>query len=374
LTSSASSIGGTQHSACATSYLHRRRTFLLAAVLLLLFFLTPSQSIPLHIGTDPRIELLTTVQLLSGYSFLTPYYQNYAQKVFDRFSSHSAHQAVQLFAALSRDGSWSDAYPTAMLYLSDPPELEEQFPLPPHIYAAFGGVENFHAFVSALRSFAHQTRFMRFFNDQERHFFELEQDVRQLIGEQDPIATVEAYYGTRQISYHLILSPLLHHGGFGPHIGRSGGPYDVYILLGPTGAQRGRPSYGPRPHLLELVWHEFSHAFVNDLTGDYSTLLFRHDALYSPIAKSMKKVGYTRWLDCANEHVIRAITARLTSQAFGPQEGDRVLRRESQRGFRYIHALAERLMQYEKNRELYPSFAVFYPSIVDTFSELDRSP
>ena len=170
--------------------MYRYRQLFLILALGPLLCVTPSQSTPLHIGTDPRIELLTTVQLLSGYSFLTPYYQNYAQKVFDRFSSHRAHQAVQLFAALSRDGSWSDAYPTAMLYLSDPPELEEQFPLPPHIYAAFRGAENFYAFVSALRSFAHQTRFMSFFNDQERHFFELEQDVRQLLGEQYPIATV----------------------------------------------------------------------------------------------------------------------------------------------------------------------------------------
>ncbi len=352
----------------------RRRAFLLACGLSFFLFISASYSTPLHIGADPRIELLTTVQLLSDYGFLTPYYQNYAQKVFDRFSSHRAHQAVQLFRALSKNGGWSDAYPTAMLYLSDPPELEEQFPLPPHIYAAFRGPENFHAFVSALRSFAQQTRFMSFFNDQERHFSELEQDVRQLIGEHDPIATVESYYGTRQISYHLILSPLLHHGGFGPHIGQPGGPYDVYILLGPTGASRGRPSYGPRPHLLELIWHEFSHAFVNDLAGDYSTLLFRHDALYSPIEKSMQKLGYTRWLDCANEHVIRAITARLTSQNFGPQESSQALRRESQRGFRYVHALAARLVEYEKNRALYPSFAVFYPRIVDTFSDLAHAP
>lgn len=158
----------------------------------------------------------------------------------------------------------------------------------------------------------------------------------------------------------------MHHGGFGPHIGRFGGPYDVYTLLGPTGALRGLPTYGPRPHLLELIWHEFSHAFINSLTNDHAELLLGHAELYLPIAKPMQKLGYTRWLDCANEHIIRAITARLTSREFGPHEGRMALRRESARGFRYVHALADRLLEYEKNRKL-------YPRLVDVFIELDRS-
>ncbi len=340
----------------------------LACVLLLLAL--PVRATSLHVGTDPRIELLTTVQLLSGYPFLTPYHPHYARVVFNRFSSHIDHPAVRLFRALSSSNGWSDAYPTAMLYLSDPPALEEAFPLPPPIYAAFSGPENFDAFVSALRSFAQQTAFMRFYDDQQRLFGDLEEDVRALIGDHDPIAAVEAYYGTRQISYHLILSPLLHHGGFGPHIGRPGGPYDVYTLLGPTGARYGQPTYGPRPHLLELVWHEFSHAFVNDLVRAHGDSLLAHAELYLPIANPMQNLGYTRWLDCANEHVIRAVTARLHSQFFSREESDRALRDDSLRGFRYVHTLSERLEEYESNRAVYPRFALFYPRIIDAFAEL----
>lgn len=330
----------------------------------------PARASSLHVGTDPRIELLTTIQLLSGYPFLTPYHPHYARVVFNRFSSHIDHRAVHLFRALSISTGWSDAYPAAMLYLSDPPELEETFPLPPSIYAAFSGPENFDAFVSALRSFAQQTAFMRFYDDQQRLFGDLEKDVRHLIGDHDPIAAVEAYYGTRQISYHLILSPLLHHGGFGPHIGRPGGPYDVYTLLGPTGTRYGRPTYGPRPHLLELVWHEFSHAFTNDLVRAHGDSLLSHAELYLPIAESMQRLGYTRWLDCANEHVIRAVTARLHDQFMGVEERNRALRDDSQRGFRYVHTLSERLAEYESSRAVYPRFALFYPRIIDAFAEL----
>ena len=338
----------------------------------LALFRSPATAESLHIGTDPRIELLTTVQLLSGYPFLTPYHPDYARVVFDRFASHLSHPAVRLFAGMSAGSGWSDAYPTAMLYLSDPPELEEVFPIPPPVYAAFSGPENFRSFVAALRSFSHQTRFMQFYNDQHRRFSNLAQDVRGLIGDHDPIAAVESYYGIRQVSYHLILSPLLHHGGFGPHIGRPGGPYDVYVLLGPTDDRYGRPYYGPRPHLLELVWHEFGHAFANDLAGDYSMELLAHADLFKPIVQPMRRMGYTRWIDCANEHVIRAVTARLTKQYLGLELQRSALREDSQRGFRYVHALSERLVEYEQNRSLYPNFSHFYPQVVDVFSRLDR--
>ena len=332
----------------------------------------PLQATGLHVGTDPRIELLTTVQLLSGYPFLTPHQTHYARVLFERFSSHLNHPAVRHFRSLSASTGWSDAYPTAMLYLSDPPELEEVFPIPPPVYAAFNGPENFGRFVSALRGFTHQTRFMHFYHSQESFFRALEQDFRDHLGDHDPISTVESYFGIRQISYHIILSPLLHHGGFGPHIGRSGGPYDVYTLLGPTKASHGIPSYGPRSHLLELIWHEFSHAFTNDLAGAYSEELLQREVLYIPLSKSMRSMGYTRWIDSANEHVIRAVTARLSTQVFGPEQGYQALREDAERGFHYVHALSRRLVDYEQNRAVYPTFSHFYPRIVEAFKALDH--
>lgn len=61
----------------------------------------------------------------------------------------------------------------------------------------------------------------------------------------------------------------------------------------------------------------------------------------------MNRLGYTRWLDCANEHIIRAIVARLARHHLGPEVGNRALREESGRGFRYIQALSRRLEEYE---------------------------
>ena len=48
----------------------------------------------LHIGVDPRIELLTTVQLLSQYRYLTPYRVDYARDILIHFSKYQHHQAM----------------------------------------------------------------------------------------------------------------------------------------------------------------------------------------------------------------------------------------------------------------------------------------
>ena len=324
----------------------------------------------LHIGVDPRLELLTTIQLLGQYRYLTPYRIDYAREVIAHFSNHQRHLAVNIFRNLSSGQEWSDLYPTAMLYLSDPPALEENGPMPPHIYRAFGGPENFTRFVQALRDFARKSNFSHFYARQKKLYLHMKYEFSKNIANADPVGSIEAYFGTRQISYHLVLSPLLHHGGFGPHLGRPGGPYDVFTLLGPTGAIRGVPEYGPRDELLPIIWHEFSHAFINPLSEDYYQELMQHAELYAPLAEQMDRIGYTHWLDCANEHLIRAVTARLAHHQLSPEAGRQALREESGRGFRYVHALARRLEAYESHREDYPTFAAFFPQLIAVFSEL----
>jgi hypothetical protein len=96
----------------------------------------------------------------------------------------------------------------------------------------------------------------------------------------------------------------------------------------------------------------------------------RHEDLYTLLSEQMDQIGYTRWLDCANEHLVRAVTARLAHHHIGAEAGRQALRDESGRGFRYIHALARRLEEYENHREAYPTFASFFPRLIAVFSEI----
>lgn len=74
----------------------------------------------LKIVVDPRIELLSTVQLLSGYGLIGDFEFTYKQDVITYFSKYKDHRVVTLFEKMSQNFN-CDAPPTAMLNVCDPP-------------------------------------------------------------------------------------------------------------------------------------------------------------------------------------------------------------------------------------------------------------
>lgn len=94
--------------------------------------------------------------------------------------------------------------------------------------------------------------------------------------------------------------------------------------------------------------------------------------LYTPIERQMRRQAYDNWQTAVNEHLIRAITVRLMARVLGPEDGQRALKTERQRGFLYIDALVDRLVEYEANRDRYPTFESFFPRLVSVFAELSE--
>ena len=175
-----------------------------------------------------------------------------------------------------------------------------------------------------------------------------------------------------QNSYNIILAPLFT-GGFGPRIERSSGKYDIYNILGPTNIKAGLPSFGSEQSFRHIAWHEFSHSFVNPTTAKFSRDIDQYEALYEPISIRMKGQAYRDWQTCVNEHIVRAVTTRLAYRELGSDAGGRALRGEKERGFAYVQALCESLVDYEKHRDTYPTFVDFYPELINVFKRLSAN-
>ena len=325
----------------------------------------------LNVTVDPRIELLTAVEVL-GFKhpgLNTPHDVPYKQEVLGYFAPHENHSAVEIFREITSKGIWPDAYAPAMIRLSNPPDLEIQHPFNDYIRMGFGGEEKVLQFVEALREFVPAAGFMKFFENNRKFYADVIRDVQEQLGSHDYIADLEYYYGTKQNSYNIILSPLLHHGGFGPRLKHNEDSYDVYNIIGPTGVEEGMPVFGPERRLKDIATHEFGHSFVNPLTAKHIEKISKYAALYDPIADKMKKRGYSSWEICVNEHIIRAVTTRFTYRELGEHEGDETLKREKSRGFAYIEGLCQRLGEYELQRDKYKTFEEFYPQIIRVFEE-----
>ncbi len=333
----------------------------------------PERRSRINVSVDPRIELLAVVQHLSGYDILVQDALQYKDAVEKRFGDFRDHAAVRLFGEMRTDGFSYDAPPTAMLCVCAPPELAVQVAFTNYLARRAGGRERLEDFIKALRSFAEESDFMGFFEEQAGFYGEIVSEAQAAMGDTDYAATLEAYYGLQQNSYNLILAPLFR-GGYGPRLERDDGTFDVYNITGPWGVQDGQPQYGSPGAVKYICIHEFGHSFVNPIVEEFGTETNRYSALYEPIADEMKRQAYGGWLTCAHEHIIRAVTARMAVHEAGEAAGRGMLSREYGRGFRYVKPLFEALERYEADRATYPTFRDFYPELPKVFEECTRHP
>ncbi|MHC4704234.1 MAG: DUF4932 domain-containing protein, partial [Planctomycetota bacterium] len=328
-----------------------------------------------NVTVDSRIELLAAVQLLSGYEkrygLITSHDFPYKQDVSEYFSKYRNHPVVKLFDQMSAEGFSFDAPPAAMLYLSEPPELSVELPFTEYLNKRAGGAERLKKFVELLRDFAEETEFMVFFRAHNEAFQQMIAEARKKMEGIDYAQVLEDYYGMRQNSYNIVLAPLFA-GGYGPKITHSDGRCNLYNITGPMGVKDGLPSFGSERNFRYIAWHEFSHSFVNPTTAKFSREIDKYRTLFEPMAGRMSQMAYGNWHTCVNEHIVRAVTARLARREIGSEAGEKALYREKSRGFAYVQALYESLAGYEQQRDTYPTLVDYYPELLRVFKELSE--
>jgi hypothetical protein len=329
----------------------------------------------LKVLIDPRIELLTSVQLQSGYQRLTQLDFNYKNDMKDFFNDYKNHKSVKVFKKLSKVNFSYDAPPTSMLYLTNPPRLEQAIDYGDSLIDRAGSKKNLLSFNQNLRDFSFDSNFADFYEKNVPFYESLVDKVYNNIKDLKLTEALDDYYGMEVNSYNLILAPMLHSGGYGPRVPAKNGLYDVYGIIGPTSTleQNGQivPEFSNET-INYLVWHEFSHSFVNPTTEKYIDEINQYKKLFSKISSEMSAQAYPEWEICVNEHIVRAVTTRLTYLYLGQTAGDEALAAERNRGFYYIGALCDSLVQYESNRDTYPTFDSYYPQLIKVFKELSE--
>jgi hypothetical protein len=265
-----------------------------------------------------------------------------------------------------------DGPPTAMLYLSDPPELKLKQPFTDYLIGRAGGEKKLMEFIEALRDFAEKSNFMQFFKDHQEIYQKIINNAKTNFAEADPVKLVEDYFGMQNRSYTLILAPLAR-GGYGPKVEDQSGNVDIYSILGPNKTIKDIPQFGGNPKNAQVVlWHEFSHSFVNPSTHKFMEQFDRYSSLFEPMKETMENMAYGQWEICINEHIVRTVTFRLAKKVFGEELVLNKIGSEAELGFVYVPALYEKLEDYETHRDKFPTFEDFYPEIIDLFKELSE--
>lgn len=327
----------------------------------------------INVIIDPRMELLAVVQALGSYDqqfdLITNISFNYKDDIMKYFSSFSKHEAVKQFDTMSRSGFSFDAPPTAMLYLSNPLNIEIKQDFNEELKNR-ATKESLNKLAKELKNFAVDTKFQEFFNSHKDFYNSVVEKNAEVMGSSNYISYLEQYYGMKQNSYNIILAPMFHSGGFGPKIEAENGLYDVYSIQGPNSLKENIPMFGDKEGFKYLALHEFSHSFVNSLTEENLEEVNKYKKLYEPIKEKMVNQAYTKWDISVNEHIVRAVVARITYINSGSEAYEKVIANEKNRGFQYIDELTKKLEDFEKNRDKYKSFKEFYPELIKAFDKI----
>lgn len=315
-----------------------------------------------NISIDPRLELLASVELNSNFYNIIDYSTEYKDDMKSYFRKAKNHKAIKMFRKLSKDGLYVDIPPDFMIHLSAVPELKVEHTIDERIIKLFTkDQETADHFLEELRNYAMQTNFQKFFSEQHDFYRENIKDVKGIIASHDYVRDIEDYYGLSQSSYTLILSPLFE-GNYGLRLPSGDNRFDLYAVIGGSDFTNNNEEV-----LRYLIWHEFSHSFINPITDKYNATLLKNKNNFELIKDDMKEQGYASWDTTINEHIIRAVTIRLTEIVYGKDVAGRLLDEETRRGFVYIDALCNQLKYYENHRNKYSTIESYYPYLLEVF-------
>ncbi len=329
----------------------------------------------INVFVDARIELLSIIKILAGCheNGHKPYKTQYYKNAVEYFKNYENHEAVKIFSLLYNIGFSYDAPAHLMVSLSQPPEVKIARVVDQEIKERAVSELVLNAFIEQLCDFSQKSDFMKFFDENKKYYDDLAAKYRSQTDLASLISTIENYYGLKQNSYNIVLAPILRRsGGYGVRSKTEDGKLDTYNITGPEPADTNEIYFGGAENIRYLVWHEFSHSFVNPITEKYSYEVNLYSGLFKPIEEVMRQNTYPSWETCVNEHLIRAVTARLVAREISKKAYREAIINEKSKGFFYIESLCEILEKYEKNREKYRNFEEFYPELISLFKNLSE--
>lgn len=318
------------------------------------------------IETNPKIELMSTIWMLMQDSgepcaqIINNYQTPYMTAVRNTFSSYQEDDAVQMLKIINETNKRgiSTIFEIA-LYLNDDFTLptDGKTQIPAYILEGISN-ENLEQFITACKNFAEKTEFLSFFYSQSDYFKGLMQEGKTLLTN-DMVDRFETYYGMKLSGYHMVLFPMRVPGGFGARI-EDEAKTEAYFLMAPDSEE----SYYPADGIQELLWHEFSHSFVNTITQENGALVDQCELSFNMVKVQMNQINYGDCKTFVDEGIIRSIVARLVLDSGDEARYQEILKEQEDIGFIYTEALCTKLAEYEQNQDAYQTFEEFFPELI----------
>ena len=333
----------------------------------------------IEIRVDPTVELFCTIHRLARTGQdATHELPRYIREIEEYFGPFRTHRAVELARQLWETHKINiSALTTLLVYFDAPPGLTARNvldPLPPELDSRWTA-DVIPEFIDAAREFARDTDFMEFFELHRPLFDRSVGNLSESLRSEDMRAWFQGYFGYLPDNYTIIVGMQTGYGNYGASMTESDGGSEFYSIVGAHS-----PFFWseiPRfssSRLVPIVVHEFSHPYINPLIAKHRDLLEGPgESIYPYHGADLARYGTLSWHGMMNEYVVRACVIRYFHSKNDRRAVNRQIPRDEEMGYVGIRALADFLVEYEENRDEYPTFDSFMPRIACFFDQYAAS-
>ena len=321
----------------------------------------------LTVTVHPGVELLSIIQYLAGHAGPRP--SPYLTDVRQHFAPFRNHPAVLfLFNSDARFG-----YDLPELgWCFDNPLKPSGFIIPDSTY----WLKSFSRpaltdYLTLCLDFARQSHFAAFYQQHQADYNRWSQAFTRQVDSLQVIQKLEAFYRHPTTSrWYICLDPLNAYGAHAIMTRTLAPAYSNYIVY-----QQGYWNRNTKPDIdptfdvdmYNLVWHEGSHIYINQLLNQYRT---RIDSLSYLMRESvvLHRQNIDDWQHFVDESVVRAISVAMYRKYLSPELAKQQLEREQKSGFVYTDQLAHFILDDYLNTSQYSSFENYFPVLLKQWS------
>jgi len=347
----------------------RRAAATLATLLLLFTFTVKAQT--WGSGVDPRVELMSILFRLAG----NPEYNQCRVPAYDNavatwFAPYRDHQAVRLARGL---GIGFEAPVKLAVYVTDVDSLAERVPFDGpgiHLYAGWDAAKA-RAFLKAARAFVVDAKFKEFLASQQPLYKTTNARLKDFVQTQADLPWFSHFSGSAA-SERFVIVPGMANGGpsYAARFLAAAGPTEIYAIPGVASVDKaGLPVFNSEWRTTMV--YELAHATCG-VVVDKSAPRLQGAGLQilAQAPEAVRTQMHGSWKTLLENSMVNAVAVRYVADHDGPDASRKIVRQINVRSFFWVGDLSDLLVEYQKDRQQYPTLESFMPRVSQFLDDL----